>query len=77
QLSPDGGFGQVEQTSQQRLGHTPAWNRSPQQTQASSERVRALLHDPAGGATRLASADDAVQIALLHNPDLQADFAGL
>lgn len=77
QLSPDGGFGQVEQTSHQRLGQTPAWNRTPEQAQASSERVRQLLQDPSGGALRLASADDAVQIALINNPDLQADFAAL
>ncbi|WP_075257664.1 TolC family protein [Herbaspirillum camelliae] len=77
QLSPDGGFSQVEQASSTRLGQAPAWNRSPQQTQASSERVRQLLHDPANSAPRLASADDAVQIALINNPDLQADFAGL
>ncbi|WP_433694081.1 TolC family protein [Herbaspirillum seropedicae] len=77
QLSPDGGFGQVEQTSSTRLGQAPAWNRTPQQIQASSERVRQLLHDPANSTPRLASADDAVQIALINNPDLQADFAGL
>lgn len=77
QLSPDGGFGQVEQASSTRLGQAPAWNRTPQQSQASSERVRQLLHDPANSAPRLASADDAVQIALINNPDLQADFAGL
>lgn len=77
QLSPDGGFDQLAQSSSARLGQAPAWNRTPQQAQASKERVRQLLHDPAGGTPRLANADDAVQIALIHNPDLQAEFAQL
>lgn len=77
QLSPDGGFDQLAQSSSARLGQAPAWNRTPQQAQASKERVRQLLHDPAGGTPRLANADDAVQIALIHNPDLQAAFAQL
>lgn len=77
QLSPDGGFDQVEQTSRQRLGQAPAWNRTPQQSQASAQRVHQLLQADAASPGRLASADDAVQIALINNPELQAEFAGL
>ncbi|MFS2117823.1 TolC family protein, partial [Herbaspirillum frisingense] len=57
-----------------------AWNRTPEQGQASQDRVTRLLQaDGSAGptATRLASADDAVQIALINNPELQAAFAEL
>lgn len=72
QLSPDGGFGRVQDIAAQKLGASPAWNRTPEDTRRSETRVAQLL--PAG---QLANADDAVQIALINNPDLQASFAEL
>jgi hypothetical protein len=80
QLSPDAGFDRLAQTSTERLGQAPAWNRTPEQRQASQDRVARLLQaDGSAGPTanRLASADDAVQIALINNPELQAAFAEL
>ncbi|MFJ3058489.1 TolC family protein [Herbaspirillum sp. NPDC087042] len=77
QITPDAGFSQVEQLSQQRLGQAPAWNRTPGQDQASRERVARLLHADGQQHARLADADTAVQIALINNPDLQAAFAEL
>ncbi len=80
QLSPDAGFDRLAQTSTERLGQAPAWNRTPEQRQASQNRVTRLLQaDGSAGPTanRLASADDAVQIALINNPELQAAFAEL
>ncbi|MBP0600213.1 TolC family protein [Herbaspirillum sp. LeCh32-8] len=72
QLSQDGGFGRVQDISAARLGAAPAWNRTPADARRAEARVHQLL--PAG---RLASADDAVQIALINNPELQAAFAEL
>lgn len=77
QLSSDAGFGDVAQLSSQRLGQSPSWNRTPQQSQASAERARQLLQPDGQRSARLADADTAVQIALFNNPDLQAAFAEL
>ncbi|WDZ94804.1 TolC family protein [Herbaspirillum sp. WKF16] len=73
QLSPDGGFGPLREIVAQRTGAAPAWHRTPEEAAGNQARVAQLL--PAGG--RLATADDAVQIALINNPDLQAAFAEL
>ncbi|OWY30168.1 TolC family protein [Herbaspirillum robiniae] len=72
QLSEDGGFGGVQDISAARLGAAPAWNRTPEETRRSQARVAQLLPD-----RRLGSADDAVRIALINNPELQAAFAEL
>ena len=64
-FSPDGGFGVVEQTAQQRLGKALRWSRSEADQAAIDQRVAALLAQPL-------SADDAVQLALLNNRGLQA-----
>ena len=64
-LSPDGGFGVVEQTAKQRLGKDLRWSRSEADQTAINQRVAALLAQPL-------STDDAVQLALLNNRGLQA-----
>lgn len=73
QLSPDGGFGPLQDIAAQKTGATPTWNRTPEEARQSQARVAQLLQ--ADGL--LATADDAVQIALINNPDLQAAFAEL
>jgi outer membrane protein TolC len=69
-FSPDGGFGAVEESTKSRLGATAKWQR----TDADREEVLRLVNE------RLAKPlgpDDAVQLALLNNPGLQATFAEL
>ena len=67
---PDGGFGEVGQSVSQRTGAETKWVRSQDEADAVRNRVKALLGGPLG-------ADDAVQIALLNNPGLQASYAEL
>ena len=69
-FSPDGGFGSVEQLTQERIGQKPAFQRTAEQTESAASRVADLLKQPL-------SADSAVQIALLNNRDLQASYAEL
>ena len=69
-FSPDGGFGTVEATVKQRIGKDLAWVKSPEQRDSVEKRVAELLARPL-------SADDAVQVALLNNRGLQAEFAEL
>ena len=69
-FSPDGGFGTVEATVKQRIGKDLAWVTSPEQRDSVEKRVAELLARPI-------SADDAVQVALLNNRGLQAEFAEL
>ncbi|HWH74675.1 MAG TPA: TolC family protein, partial [Methylibium sp.] len=69
-LSPDRGFGPVEQTAREHLGESPAWIRSPAQRAAADARVAELLARPL-------SADTAVQVALLNHRGLQAAFEQL
>ena len=69
-LSEDRGFGPVATSVQQRTGAQPRWMRSD----ADRESVKSLVTE------RLAqplSANDAVQIALVNNPGLQASYADL
>lgn len=66
-FSPDGGFSSVEQAAQQHINKEVIWQRSGADKTAAKQRVAALLGSPL-------SADDAVQIALLNNPGLQAMF---
>ena len=66
-FSPDGGFGAVEQVSKERLGKDVRWARSEAEQAGIDQRVAELLARPL-------SADDAVQLALLNNPGLQAAF---
>ncbi|MEO8281702.1 MAG: RND transporter, partial [Ideonella sp.] len=69
-FSPDGGFSAVEQTAKRRLDKDLNWARSDADREAMARRVADLLAKPL-------TADDAVQVALLNNRGLQADFAEL
>ena len=69
-FSPDGGFDAVARTAEQRIGHTPRWNRTAEEQARASRDTAQLLARPL-------SADDAVEIALLNNGSLQASFAEL
>lgn len=68
--SPDGGFDAVGQVAAEHLGKELRWARDDADRTAIDERVAAVLAAPL-------SADDAVQVALLNNRGLQADFAEL
>ncbi len=69
-FSPDGGFAPVQQTAKDRLGKDLQWARSDPDRDAIDLRVRELLAQPL-------SVDDAVQIALLNNRGLQAEYQEL
>lgn len=69
-FSQDGGFGTVEQLTKDRIGQTPTLQRTAEQTSAAGARVAELLKQPL-------TADAAVEIALLNNRGLQADYAEL
>ena len=66
-LSEDAGFAPLAQTAQSRLGKELTWQRTDADRSRVDRRVAELLQQPL-------SADDAVQIALLNNPGLQASF---
>lgn len=69
-FSADGGFGTVEQLTKERIGQTPSYQRTGEQTDTAAARVAELLRQPL-------SADSVVQIALLNNRELQASYAEL
>ncbi len=69
-FSADGGFASVEQTAQVRLGKELRWARSAADQEAIDKRVAELLAQPL-------TMDDAVQVALLNNRGLQANFQEL
>jgi len=69
-FSADGGFDAVNQTAQQRLNKQTGWIRSEQDADSVTQRVRVMLSKPL-------SVDDAVQIALLNNRELQASYSEL
>ncbi len=69
-FSADGGFGPVAQTTRERVGADVVWARSDDDRHALDARVQALLQQPL-------SMDAAVQLALLANRGLQADFHDL
>jgi outer membrane protein TolC len=69
-FSPDGGFGFVEQTARERLGKELKWSRTEADQDNLAQRVAELLAKPL-------SADAAVQVALLNNRGLQAEFQQL
>jgi len=69
-FSEDGGFGAVEGAVQQRTGKQTRWVKTDQDADGVRATVKTLLAKPL-------SADDAVQIALLNNPGLQASYAEL
>jgi outer membrane protein TolC len=69
-LSEDGGFADVQQLAGERLGTKVQLARAGNDGDAIAAQVQALLAKPLG-------VDDAVQIALLNNPGLQASYASL
>ncbi|MEP7156956.1 MAG: TolC family protein [Betaproteobacteria bacterium] len=70
QYSSDGGFTAVERITRDKISGDVKWTRTEKERDAVSTRVRDLLTKPL-------SVDDAVQVALLNNRGLQADFAEL
>ena len=69
-FSKDGGFSEIDKITKERLGKDLQWQPASPTNDDSKQRVQQLL------ATTLSS-DDAVQIALLNNRGLQANFAEL
>ena len=69
-LSSDGGFLAVERVTKDRIGKDVKWARTETERDLIANRVTELLAQPL-------SADDAVQMALLNNRGLQAEFAEL
>jgi outer membrane protein TolC len=67
-LSEDAGFSKVEQAVKERTGAQTKWARTDGEAQTLRARVGELLGQPLGPA-------EAVQIALLNNPGLQASYA--
>src|SRR5262245_5717491 len=67
---PDGGFGEVSSTVNSRTGAETKWIRSEQDAKAVRDRVKELLAKPL-------QPDEAVQLALINNPGLQASYAEL
>lgn len=69
-FSPDGGFAPVADTARERAGKDAMWVRSDADRSAVQARTRELLTQPL-------DADRAVQVALLNNAGLQAQYADL
>ncbi|WP_197324801.1 TolC family protein [Ralstonia solanacearum] len=69
-FSPDGGFGPAQQAARARLDKDAVWVRSDADRALVQTRTRELLAHPL-------SMEDAVQVALLNNPGLQARYADL
>ncbi|MFT3817845.1 MAG: TolC family protein [Rubrivivax sp.] len=69
-FSQDGGFGPVDRWTQERVGQSPSYQRTAEQSKAASARVAERLRQPL-------TADAAVEVALLNNKDLQASYADL
>ena len=69
-FSKEGGFDTVQQLTQARIGQTPTYPRTDDQADAARSRVAALLQQPL-------SADAAVEVALLNNRGLRANYAEL
>jgi outer membrane protein TolC len=66
-FSPDGGFDAVQSATRSHIEKDVVWARDDASRSQMQARIDALLAQPL-------SADDAVQIALLNNPGLQAAF---
>jgi hypothetical protein len=64
-FSPDGGFDAIESATRSQIQKDVVWSRDDDARKIVEERVDALLAQPL-------SVDDAVQVALLNNPGLQA-----
>ena len=69
-FSEDGGFGAVQREAGERTGKDLRWARTEAERGAIRKRVDELLAQPLG-------VEEAVQLALLNNPGLQATYAEL
>ena len=69
-FSGNGGFGAVEQVAKERLNKDVTWQRDDRARGSVRSTVKTLLASPL-------SVDNAVQVALLNNPGLQATYAEL
>jgi len=69
-FSADGGFDAVGKTAQERAGAQPRWQRTDAERDEVARLVRETLAAPL-------SAEDAVRIALVNNPGLQATYGEL
>lgn len=69
-FSKDSGFGAVEQVARERLNKDVKWPRDDDERDSVRSAVKELLALPL-------SADNAVQVALLNNPGLQATYTEL
>ncbi|HUF82529.1 MAG TPA: TolC family protein [Burkholderiales bacterium] len=69
-LSEDAGFSDVEKAVQERAGVETKWVRSEDEASTVRGRLEELLAKPLGP-------QEAVQVALLNNPGLQAGYAGV
>jgi outer membrane protein TolC len=69
-FSADGGFGSVQQVAKDRIGQDPTWQRSDADRADVARIIGEKLAAPL-------TAEDAVQIALINNPGLQATYAEL
>jgi outer membrane protein TolC len=69
-FSPDAGFSSIETATKERLGKDVRWARAESDVDSIDKRVGELLATPL-------TVDDAVQVALLNNPGLQARFQDL
>jgi outer membrane protein TolC len=69
-FSPDGGFASVQSVAEKRLDKKLVWAKTPEQQKLVQDEVQRLLSKPL-------SVDDAVQLALLNNRGLQAQYAEL
>jgi len=69
-FSADGGFGTVAELTRERTGQRAVWQRSPADVDAAQVRIGELLKQSL-------TADSAVELALLNNRGLQANFAEL
>ena len=67
-LSDDAGFGRVEEAVKERTGAQTKWTRSESDVDSVRSRVKEVLATPLGPT-------EAVQIALLNHPGLQATYA--
>ena len=69
-FSEDGGFGVVESEVRDKLGAQAKWHRDDDQREAAQTEVATLLG-------KELTVETAMQLALLNNPGLQADYANL
>jgi len=69
-FSSDGGVDKVAELTKERTGQSAKWQRTPSDADSARKRTGEILSQPL-------TADSAVELALLTNPGLQADYAEL